>query len=77
MIFASIIDILDEKNYDELIIKYSRSNLVEAIFLTDTYEKFCNEIDLLEYQLVRFKYGKEISKNFLPQLVEKYPEHLI
>jgi hypothetical protein len=76
-VFAPSIDILKEKNYNDLIFDYSKSNLAEAIYLTDTYGKFYNKIDPIDYQLVRYKYGKEVPKGFLSELVERYPEKVI
>ena len=69
--------IMEGCNYKSLSEIYSTNNLLEAIFLTDTYSKFKDSINELEYQLIRFKYGKEVQKNFLPMLVERYPEKLI
>ena len=56
---------------------YSKSNIVEAVFLTDTYGDFNKTIDPIEYQLVRYRYGKEVPKGFLSELVERYPEKVI
>ena len=69
--------IMEGHDYKSLSEIYSMSNLVEAIFLTDTYSKFKENINEIEYQLIRFKYGKEVQENFLPELVERYPEKLI
>lgn len=76
-VFEPIIDILKGQNYNDLIFEYSKSNLVEAVYLTDTYGKFGSEIDPIEYQLVRYKYGKEVPSGFLSELVERYPEKVI
>ena len=58
--------IMEGHDYKSLSEIYSMSNLVEAIFLTDTYSKFKENINEIEYQLIRFKYGKEVQENFLP-----------
>lgn len=76
-VYSPILDIQKGMCFDGLIEKYSRTNLAEAIYLTDSYSKFREEIDMIDYQLIRYKYGKEVPMDFIPELVERYPERLL
>lgn len=77
-VYTPILDIMKKGSpYENLISKYSKMNLVEAIYLSDTYKDFYDKIDPIEYQMIRFKYGKEVLKDFILKLVERYPEKLI
>ena len=42
--------------------------------LTDTIENYRNHIDELEYQMIRYKHGREVPDDILKQIIEKFPE---
>lgn len=66
-----------KKSYGELEKDYSKAEILQAIYLTDTYNTYIDHIDHLEYQLVRFKNGKEIPNAIMQEIIEKFPEKLI
>lgn len=72
-------DILLGNDIDYLKSKYSVMNLMEAIYLTGTYKKFINVIDMVNYHLIKYKYGRgdEIPPYFIRKIYEQCPEHLI
>lgn len=77
-LYKPIMDIIEFKPpFEELDSKYSKINLAQAIYLTNTYGEYAKDIDQIDYQLIRYRFGKEVPKGFLPELVERYPEKLI
>ena len=60
-----------------LLSKYRRRDIIEAIYLTNTYSLYYKFISPDEYQLIRYNYGAEIPINIMLQLIDKYPEYLI
>lgn len=76
-IYTPILGILNDVDFKELYRQGSRDDLLSAIYLTNTYLKFSNEIDKLEYQATEFKFGKQLSHETLFEIYEKYPEKLI
>lgn len=57
--------------------EYQMFDILRAIYLTDTFEKYKLDIDMVEYQLVLYKHGREIPTDMLKQIIEKFPEKLI
>lgn len=78
-IFKPIRDILRGKKFSYLRDEYTHNDLVEALYLTDTFGQFRDRFNELDYILMRLKYGQrdDISKQKLAELVEKHPEKLI
>lgn len=57
--------------------EYQMFDILRAIYLTDTFEKYKLDIDMVEYQLVLYKHGRGIPTDMLKQIIEKFPEKLI
>lgn len=74
-LFKSIIEVSNEIPYNEL--SQCRSIITEAIYLTGTMNQYIADLDLIEYQLLKVKYGEQPTKEFLKVLVEDYPELII
>ena len=78
LIMSPIVEIVNDMKIDYLLENYSRQSVLDSIFLTDSYyERFQDDVDVLEYQVIRYKFGKEILPCYIPEMVKKYPEHLI
>jgi len=75
-LFNAIDSIVDDTSYNDLISTHRKSVLLEAIYLTDTIHKY-PMVDKLDYQLTRHLYGRDIPRNALKEIYEKYPEKLI
>ena len=76
-LFAAIIGISASTPIDELKKAHTKQNLLEALYLTDHYGLYYEHFNMVEYQLLRMKYGKEISHNYLIDIVTDYPEYPI
>lgn len=77
-VFNPVLDLLwSDLSIEELKQKYSNSNLLHAIYLTDNYGKFKDSFDIMELQFIRYKYGKEVPKDLITQVVDLYPEKII
>ncbi len=77
-VYSPICDIIGNKmSFQQLAEQYPRDVIIQAIFLSDTYSQYCEDIDPVEYQLIRHKFGKDIPTNIKQEILEKYPEKLI
>lgn len=77
-VFNPVVDLLwNDLSIDELKQKYSNNNLLHAIYLTNNYDKFKDSFDIMELQFIRYKYGKEVPKDLITQVVDLYPEKII
>ena len=63
--------------FKELARRHSRNYLLAPIYLTDTYSRFSDNVDFLEYQIMKFKFGERLPTEIMYQIIEKYPEKLI
>jgi len=75
-LFLAIDDIVSDTDYNDLVETHRSSVLLEAIYLTDTIYKYPS-VDMVEYQLTRYMYGRELQKNTLKEIYMKFPEKLI
>jgi hypothetical protein len=75
-LFNAIQDIVNNEDYKVMIDKHRNSILIEAIYLTDTIDMY-PKIDIMEYQLTRYMYGRELPQGALYEIYEKFPEKLI
>jgi len=76
-LFETIIDVSKLKPIDELKLNYTKSNLIEAIYLTGKLSNYIKDIDPIYYELIRYRYGKKVNPNFLENLITEHPEYLI
>ena len=76
-LFSAVIDVNDELPIETLRENHSKSLLLEALFLTNKIRVYRDDFSLTEYQLMRYRYGKEINHSYLVNVVEEFPELLI
>lgn len=79
-LFDAVVDASNGCSIEQLRNKHSRMVLLEAIYLTDRLDEFIyslSDSETVDYQLVRYRYGKEVQPNFIELLVELYPEKMI
>lgn len=76
-LFSAITDITNGFNINILKSKHNKKILLEAIYLTDTLNEFIDDFQMIDYQLIRYRYGKQMPAKFLNELVTVYPEKLI
>lgn len=74
-LFRAILEI--DNSYENLLSKYPRDTINEAVYLTDNVNKFKDYIDPLEINLLRYKYGEDILNTDMIQIIKKYPEKVI
>lgn len=76
-LFDAIISVSAQLPIGELRNLHNKQNLLEALYLTDLYSLYYPHFDIIEYQLVRLRYGKEVPYELFDHFEEKYPEYLI
>ncbi len=76
-LFEAIISVSANKTIEELKDLHNKQNLIEALYLTDKYGQYYKHFDIIEYQLLRLKYGKEVPYEYFADIEEKFPEYLI
>ena len=76
-LFEAIISVSANKTLEELKDLHTKQNLLEALYLTDRYGMYHEHFNIIEYQLLRLRYGKEVPFEYFTDIEEKFPEYLI
>ena len=77
-LYQTVMDIVEfELSFDVLVEKYSKFDVIQAIYLTDKYSVYEKDIDYIDYQWIRYKFGREIPQEILSIIINDYPEKLI
>lgn len=77
-IFAPVLHLYGNDVGDESLFgNFNTRKVSEAIYLTDKKHIYKEKLDHLEYQLIRYQYGRPIQGRYKESLILKYPEELI
>ena len=77
LLMCVINDILDGDEYSTLTTTYNKSLILNGLFLTHKFYDYEHSCDELDYHILRYKYGCDVSNDILYKINEKYPEKLI
>lgn len=74
-----VIDIIEGKDINYLKAVYKLESVIEAVYLTGTLNKFGDDIDIVDYYLIKLRYGQidMIPENYLKILMDIYPHEVI
>lgn len=76
-IISVVYDIVANLHPEDIMEKHRRSDIIEAVYLTNYYKEYEQWFSNDEYLLVKAIYGDFVAESDLLRLADKYPEKLI
>lgn len=77
LLFSAINDVNHNVDYEQLYAKYNKSIISEAVYLTGKYSLYSKFITMIDYDIIRYQYGEELSPETYKIIISDYPEILL